>query len=133
VKVPAVTGGALIPLLTLGIPGDTVTAILQEALLIQGLTPGPTMITDNYGLVAQILWILILANVFMLIVGLLGSRLFPKLLKMPMLIMLPLIMVLCITGGYAANNSLFDIKVLLILGIIGYFMMKFGFPLPPLF
>jgi putative tricarboxylic transport membrane protein len=128
----AVTGGALIPLLTLGIPGDTVTAVLLGALMIQGITPGPTLIADNYGIVAQILWILIIANMFLLVIGLLGSRYFPKFLNMPMTIMLPLIAALCVTGGYAVNNSIFDIKVLIILGIVGFFLLKFGFPIPPI-
>lgn len=128
----AVTGGALVPLLTLGIPGDTVTAVLLGALLIQGLTPGPTLIADDYSLVAKILWILIFANFFMLITGLLCGRLFPKILKMPMPILLPLITVLCVTGGYAVNNSLFDVKILMFLGIIGYFLLKTGFPLAPI-
>ncbi|WP_181347564.1 tripartite tricarboxylate transporter permease [Thalassobacillus sp. CUG 92003] len=128
----AVTGGALLPLLTLGIPGDTVTAVLLGALMIKGVTPGPTLITDNYSLVAEILWILVIANVFLLIVGILGSKLFPKLLKTPMPIMLPLIIVMCVTGGYAVNNSVFDVKVIMFLGVLGFFFMKFGFPIPPI-
>ncbi len=128
----AVTGGALLPLLTLGIPGDTVTAVLLGALMIKGITPGPTLITDNYSLVAEILWILVIANLFLLLVGVLGSKLFPKLLKTPMPIMLPLIIVMCVTGGYAVNNSVFDVKVIMLLGVLGFFLLKFGFPIPPI-
>ncbi|MFZ4450960.1 tripartite tricarboxylate transporter permease [Salibacterium aidingense] len=128
----AVTGGALIPLLTLGIPGDTVTAILLGALLIQGVTPGPAFMTEQYNLFAELLWILILANIFMLCFGFLGTKIFPKLLKTPLKIMLPLIIVLCATGGFAVNNSMFDVKILVILGVAGFFLYKFGFPIPPI-
>lgn len=128
----AVTGGAMIPLLTLGIPGDTVTAILLGALMIQGITPGPMLITQNYNILAGILWIFIVANCFMLVLGLIASKFFPYIIRTPMSIMTPIIIVLCIIGAYACNNSFFDVKVLIILGIIGYVLMKFDFPIPPL-
>jgi putative tricarboxylic transport membrane protein len=128
----AVTGGALIPLLTLGVPGDTVTAVLLGALMIQGLTPGPMLLKERYDLVAKFLWILIFANVFMLAIGLLGSKFFPYILRMPMKILLPIIMVLCVTGGYAVNNSLFDVRMVMYIGIAGFILTKFGFPIPPL-
>lgn len=128
----AVTGGALIPLLTLGIPGDTVTAVLLSSLMIQGLTPGPTLIANDYGIVARILWILIIANIFMLALGLLGSKVFPYILKIKWQIMLPLIVVLCITGGFASNTSFFDVKVLIVIGMVAYFMQTMGFPVAPI-
>jgi len=127
----AVTGGALIPLITLGVPGDTVTAVLLSALMIQGLTPGPMLIRERFDLVAMLLWMLLIANVFMLAIGLLGSKFFPYVLKVRWPIMLPLVMVLCVTGGYDVNSSLFDVKMLIALGFIGFVMMKFGFPVPP--
>jgi len=128
----AVTGGALIPLLTLGIPGDTVTAVLLSALMIQGLTPGPTLVVNNFGLVAGILWLLIIANMFMLVLGLLGSKLFPYVLRISWQIMLPVIVVLCVTGGYASNTSFFDVKVLIIIGVVAYFLMSMDFPIAPI-
>ena len=128
----AVTGGAMIPLLTLGIPGDTVTAILLGALMIQGLTPGPMLLKQNYNILAEILWIFVIAYVFMLILGLFASRIFPYIIRTPMPVMVPIIIVLCIIGGYAYNNSFFDVKILFLLGIIGYVLMKFGFPIPPM-
>lgn len=128
----AVTGGALIPLITLGVPGDTVTAVLLGALMIQGLTPGPLLIQEKYYLVATLLWLLIIANLFMLAMGLVGSKLFPYVLRMPMKILLPIVTVLCVTGGYAVNNSFFDVQMLMVIGIIGFIMMKFGFPVPPI-
>lgn len=128
----AVTGGALIPLLTLGVPGDTVTAVLLSALMIQGLVPGPTLVVNNYGLVATILWTLIFANIIMLMVGLLGSRFFPYVLRTRWQIMLPVIAVLCVTGGYASNNSFFDVKMLMIIGAVGFFFQQFDYPVAPM-
>lgn len=127
----AVPGGALIPLLTLGVPGDSVTAVILAALMIQGLAPGPLFIAEHYNLFDVILWALVAANVFMLAMGLLGARLFPLILKVPTKIILPLITVLAVIGGYASNNSIFDVKMLAVLGIIGYVMQKFEFPIPP--
>lgn len=128
----AVSGGAMIPLLTLGIPGDTVTAILLGALMIQGITPGPMLIEQNYGLVASMLIILIVANLFMLGLGLLASKMFPYIVKTPQPILIPLIIVLCVVGGYANGSSYFDVQILMILGIVGYVLMKYGFPVPPI-
>lgn len=128
----AVTGGALIPLLTLGVPGDTVTAVLLGALMIQGLTPGPMLMVERYDLVASLLWILLFANVVMLIMGLLGSKYFPYILKMPVGILMPVVSVLCITGGYAVNNSFFDAAMVVVIGLCGYIMLRLGFPVAPI-
>jgi putative tricarboxylic transport membrane protein len=111
----AVTGGALIPLLTLGVPGDTVTAVLLGALMIQGLTPGPMLLVDHFDLVSTLLWILIIANVTMLWMGLLASKFAPKILKLPVSILMPVVCVLCITGGFASNNSYFDAAMVVVL------------------
>ena len=128
----AVTGGALIPLLTLGVPGDTVTAVLLGALMIQGLTPGPMLLAEHYDLVARLLWILIFANIAMLAAGLLGSKFAPKILQLPIKILMPLVSVLCITGGYASNNSYFDAAMVIAIGLGGYILSKFGFPVAPI-
>lgn len=128
----AVTGGALIPLLTLGVPGDTVTAVLLGALMIQGLTPGPMLLVEHYDMVANLLWILIFANVGMLIVGLFGSKFFPYILRLPMQILMPLVAVLCITGGYAANSSFFDAALVPVIGFGSYILLKYGFPVAPI-
>lgn len=128
----AVTGGALIPLLTLGVPGDTVTAVLLGALMIQGLTPGPMLLIDHFDLVSTLLWILIIANVTMLWMGLLASKFAPKILKLPVSILMPVVSVLCITGGYASNNSYFDAAMVVVIGLGGYILSKFGFPVAPI-
>ncbi len=128
----AVTGGALIPLITLGIPGDAVTAVLLSALLIQGLTPGPMMIVNHYDIVTTMLWILLIANGLMLVFGLFGSKWFSKILSIPTPVLVPIICVLCVAGGFSVNNSTFDAALALMLGIIGYAFMKFGFPVAPM-
>ncbi len=128
----AVTGGALIPLLTLGIPGDIVTAVMMGALIIQGITPGPKLFTDQKDIVTGIYLMLLLANVFMLIFGLSGVRLFIKVLKVPVEYLMPIVAVLCFVGAYAVQNSLFDLNVVLIMGIIGYIFNKVKIPIPPM-
>ncbi|MCJ0929801.1 tripartite tricarboxylate transporter permease [Virgibacillus halodenitrificans] len=128
----AVTGGALVPLLTLGIPGDVITAVLLGALMIQGYTPGPTLFTSNGDIIYGIFAALIIANIFMLVLGLGASRLFPKLLKIPEEILMPIIVVFCVLGAYSISNSPFDVLVMLIFGLLGYTMLKVGLPLAPL-
>lgn len=128
----AVTGGALIPLLTLGIPGDVITAVMLGALMIQGLTPGPMLFSNNGDIVYSIFFSLIIANIFVMIVGLAGTKVFPKLLNIPENILMPIIVVLCILGSYSINNSMFDVIVMFVFGILGYTLLKFEIPLAPL-
>lgn len=128
----AVTGGALVPLLTLGIPGDVVTAVMLGALMIQGLTPGPLLFTQNREVVTGIYVMLILANVFMLLVGLLGINAFVQILKVPTNILMPIVLMLCFVGSYAINNRISDIGIALFMGIIGYLFNKVGIPVPPM-
>ncbi len=128
----AVTGGALVPLLTLGIPGDTVTAVLIGALLIQGLDPGPFFIIEHGELFAQILMILLAAALMTLVVGLSARRILPRILDIPPRILLPVIAVLCATGGFAIHNAPFEVGLIAVLGIAGYVLARFGFPLAPI-
>lgn len=127
-----VTGGAMIPLLTLGIPGDAVTAILLGALMIQGLQPGPLLFTEHAGLVYTIFVGILLANVFMLILGLFGAKYFAKVISIPSHILTPVIFVLCIVGSYAINNNFFDVMVMFGFGALGYVMEKTEFPVSPI-
>ncbi|HSP48541.1 MAG TPA: tripartite tricarboxylate transporter permease, partial [Clostridiaceae bacterium] len=127
-----VTGGAMIPLLTLGIPGDAVTAILLGALMIQGLQPGPLLFTEHAGLVYTIFVGFLLANIFMLILGLFGAKYFAKVISIPSHILTPVIFVLCIVGSYAINNNFFDVMVMFGFGALGYVMEKTEFPVSPI-
>lgn len=127
-----VTGGAMIPLLTLGIPGDAVAAVMLGALTMQGLQPGPLLFKENASTVFMIFAGLFVANIVMLILGLLGSRVFPKITNIPASILTPAIMILCVVGSYAINNNFFDVGIMFISGVIGYFMHKLEIPTSPL-
>lgn len=128
----AVTGGALVPLLTLGIPGDVVTAIMLGALMIQGLTPGPNLFIEHSNIINGIYIMLIASNIFMLILGMAGMPIFVKILKIPMKILMPLVLILCLIGAYAIQNSVMDMGVALIMGIIGYLLCKLDYSMPSL-
>ncbi|HZK18124.1 MAG TPA: tripartite tricarboxylate transporter permease [Clostridia bacterium] len=128
----AVTGGALIPLLTLGIPGDAAVAIILGALMMHDLSPGP-MLFQLHGEVVTGMYIsLFLANAALLFVGLLGAKMFVKILKIPLTVLLPIIVVLCVVGSYAVNNSMFDIIVMVAFGMIGYLVTKIDIPIVPI-
>ena len=127
----ASVGGAMVPLLTLGIPGDTVTAILLAAMTMKGLTPGPLLFTSHADTVYTIFAILIVAHFAMLIIQYFGMKGFVKLLKIPKWILVPAVMLLCIVGAYGNNNRIFDISCIIIFGFIGYLLVDFGFGLSP--
>lgn len=128
----AVTGGALIPLLTLGIPGDVVTAVILGGILLQGLTPGPMLFAQNPEVVSSIYISILLANVFMLLIGTFAVGIFARLIKIPVYYLAPIIVVLCFVGGYGVNNSIFDVYVMLFFGLVGYALVKTDYPLAPL-
>lgn len=128
----AVTGGALIPLLTLGIPGDATTAMLLGALTLHGLAPGPLLFTTNGEVVYGIFAAVLIANVFMLVVEFFGLRLFVKLLNIPKKVLMPVIMVLCVIGAFGLNSRVFDAVAIVIFGLIGYLLQKAKYPLAPM-
>lgn len=127
----AAVGGAYIPMLTLGIPGDAVTAVFLGALFIHGLNPGPMLLTEK----PEMFWFtvgnLTLANIFVLIFGLTGIRLFARIVECPKGILIPLIFLLSIVGSYSINNSIADIWWMLGFGVLGYFMKMYGYQLGP--
>ncbi len=127
----AAVGGAFIPMLTLGIPGDAVTAIMLGALFIHGLNPGPMLMVEQPDMFWFIVSALGLANVFMLIFGLTGIRVFVKIVEMPRSVLLPVILLLSIVGAYAVSNSLADVYWMLGFGVFGYFLKLYGYPLGP--
>ena len=128
----AATGGAMIPMLTLGIPGDVVTAILIGALMIHGLCPGPLLFKQNPEVVSSIFIIMFLANCLFLVLGLFGAKYFAKVTKWPRTILVSLILCLAIVGTYSVRNSIFDVWVLVIAGLGGYLLNKVGIPTAPL-
>lgn len=127
----AAVGGAFIPMMTLGIPGDAVTAIMIGALFIHGLNPGPMLMINQPDMFWFIVGALLIANVFMLIFGLTGIRLFVKIVELPRTVLVPVILLLSIVGAYAVKNSLMDVYWMLGFGVLGYFMRLYGYSLGP--
>lgn len=127
----ACIGGAMIPLLTLGIPGDGPTAILLGGLTIAGITPGPLLFQNNATFVYGIYTSLLVASVMMLVVELFGMKYFVRILRIPKQYLMPVIMALCVVGTYGTNNQIFDILGAVIFGVIGMLMEKYGFPITP--
>jgi putative tricarboxylic transport membrane protein len=127
----AAVGGAHIPMLTLGIPGDAVTAVIIGALFIHGLKPGPLLLVDTPHLFWFIVGTLTLANVFLLVFGLTGIRLFTKIVECPKAVLIPLIIVLSAVGTYAIQNNPVDVYWMLLFGVVGYFMKTYGFEVGP--
>ncbi|MDR7870466.1 MAG: tripartite tricarboxylate transporter permease [Tissierellaceae bacterium] len=127
----AVIGGAMTTLMTIGIPGDAVTAMLLGGFMIHGITPGPMLFKTNGELVYGIFAALILSAIFFLIIQMLGMRGFVQLLKIDKSILLPVVVTLCIVGSYATNNRMFDVICLAGFGAFGYFLDKLGFSSAP--
>jgi putative tricarboxylic transport membrane protein len=128
----AAVGGAYIPMMTLGIPGDAVTAVIIGALYIHGLKPGPMLMIETPHLFWFIVGTLVLANLFLLVFGLTGIKLFAKLVETPKPILLPMILVLSAVGAYAINNNPFDVYWMLGFGIFGYFLKMYGYQVGPI-
>jgi len=128
----ASTGGALIPTLSLGVPGDSVTAIIIGALMVQGLRPGPLLFRDHLDIVNALFIGFIAANVFFGIFGLMMAGFLSKLIMISKRSLIPIIMVLAIVGSFAMQNNVFDIFLMLLLGIFGYLVRKIHVPLGPI-
>jgi putative tricarboxylic transport membrane protein len=128
----AAVGGAYVPMLTLGMPGDAVTAVIIGALVIHGLNPGPMLMVEN----PHIFWFtvgnLALANIFLLLFGMMGIKLFAKLVEMPKAVLIPLILVLCVVGTYSINSSMTEVYWMLGFGLLGYLLKIFGFQMGPI-
>lgn len=127
-----VTGGALVPMLTLGIPGDPITAILLGALIIQGLAPGPLLFREHPEFVYGVFWALLLANVMTLAVAILSVRWMVQVLRIPQRVLIPAIALLCIVGAYGIRNTFFDSLVMVAFGALGYAFRRYGFPVVPM-
>ena len=128
----AVSGGALIPLLTLGIPGDAGSAIMLGSLMMLGITPGPLLFSNATDKVYVIILGLMAANIFMCLLGYVGMRGFAKISSMPLQILTPMVFMFCAVGTFAFNRNVTDIFIMVAFGFIGFFMVKFDFPIPPI-
>lgn len=127
----ACIGGAMIPLLSLGVPGSGPCAILLGALTLHGIKTGPMLAKTNAGFILQISAIIIVASFFMRFGGLIVSRYAPYILSIPNFILMPIIVVLCTIGSYAIYVSKTDIYVMFFIGIVGYILDKLKFPAAP--
>ena len=121
----AVTGGSLIPTLTLGIPGESVTAVLMGGLIIHGLQPGPELFTTYADMTYTFFAGFVLVQFAMLFIGLWGCKIFANIARLSDSILIPSIVVLCVVGSYAINNNIVEVIIMCIFGVIGYFVRKF--------
>jgi putative tricarboxylic transport membrane protein len=128
----AAVGGAYIPMLTLGIPGDAVTAIIIGALFIHGLNPGPLLMIEKPDMFWFTVGNLALANIFMLIFGLTGIKIFTRIVECPKSILFPLILLLSVVGAFSINNSVSDVWWMLGFGVLGYFLKLYGYQVGPI-
>ncbi len=123
--------GAWIPALVFGIPGDSITAIVIGVLYIKGLNPGPTIFINNPTAIYAIFMVFILANLIMLPLGIAAIKSAKQLLRAPREVLMPVILLFCIVGAFAINNSIFGVVLMLAFGVIAYFMEENGFPIAP--
>jgi putative tricarboxylic transport membrane protein len=125
-------GGSLVTIMAFGIPGDAVTAVMLGALTIHGIQPGPLFITQQPTLAYGIFAAYLLAHVIMIVIMFIGVRWFLRIVMVPKAILFPVIVVLCVVGAFALDNTMANVYVLLLCGLLGYGMVKGGLPLAPL-
>ncbi|SDL26344.1 TctA family transporter [Modicisalibacter muralis] len=128
----AALSGAYIPALVFGIPGDTITAIIIGVLMMKGITPGPDVFTNDAVLINAIFIVFLLANLLLLPLGLLAVRSARHILSIPSGVLYPLILLFCIVGAFATNNSMLDVWIMLGLGLLAYLMAENDFPIGPM-
>ncbi|WP_295857630.1 tripartite tricarboxylate transporter permease [uncultured Xylophilus sp.] len=128
----AAVASGMIPLLTLGLPGNAVTALLMGALVIQGVQPGPTMITQHADVFWGVIASMYLGNVMLLVLNLPMIGLWVQLLRVPYAILFPVVLLLAVVGTYSTNKSFFDLWVMLGFGVLGYVLRKFRYEMSPL-
>ncbi|MEW9672632.1 tripartite tricarboxylate transporter permease [Ammoniphilus sp. 3BR4] len=125
-------GGALIPMMTFGIPGDGQTAVLIGALMISGMTPGPLLFEQHPDFVGAMMASVIIANILIFVFGISITRFLIKLIDQPTKIINPIIILLCLIGAFAINNSFFDVGITCLFGLLGVILKRYDYPLPPL-
>lgn len=128
----ATSGGGLIPMIALGIPGSAVDAVLMAALMVHGIGVGPRLIMDNADTVYGMFMAMFVASAMMLAVCLLSMRLFLKVTHIPKSVIVPVVLTCCLVGAFTLNNRVTDIYLLLGIGVVGYIMTKLDYPLAPL-
>ena len=124
-------GGAWIPALVFGIPGDSITAIAIGVLYLKDMNPGPTLFVNNPQNIYAVFIVFLLAQLLMLPLGWAAIKIAKQILRIPAALLMPLILLFCIVGSFAMNNSLFGVVVMLVAGVAGFFMERWGFPVAP--
>jgi putative tricarboxylic transport membrane protein len=128
----ATTGTAMIPMMTLGIPGDAITAVMLGALVVHGLTPGPSLFIEHAVFAYSIIIAMFIINILMLIQGKIAIRLFARLAEVNFSLLFPVVMSLSLIGSYSLTNSVYPVIIALIMGIFGFLVQKHGFAPAPL-
>ena len=128
----ATVGGAMIILLTLGIPGDNATSVILAGFQMNDIAPGPLLFKTQAHLVYAILAAFIVANVMFFLMEYFGLPIFIKMLSIPSMMLYPIVIVCCFVGSYCANNNVLDILIMVIFGVVGYIMKKYKYPLAPM-
>jgi len=128
----AVSGANLIPLLTLGIPGSAIAALLLGALMLQGITPGPMIFIDHGPIIYAIFILMILANFSNIFFGHILIKPLTRVLKGNPSIVFPIVLLICFTGVYSINNRLMDVGVMVVIGVFSYLLRKVGVPVAPM-
>ncbi|HAD88390.1 MAG TPA: C4-dicarboxylate ABC transporter permease [Rhodospirillaceae bacterium] len=126
-----VAGATMIPLLALGVPGDVITAVILGAFMVHGLRPGPILFQQNLDIIYALFMGIMMSSVFLFIIGKSSIRMFSRIAEIPNSILYPAVLILCVFGAYAINNTIFDILVMMAVGVLGFGMLKFGFPTAP--
>ena len=126
-----VAGSTMIPLLALGVPGDVITAVILGAFMIHGLRPGPVMFAENLTMIYALFIGIMLSSLYLFIIGKISIRSISKIADIPNNILYPVVVVLCVYGAYAVNNSLFDVLVMILMGILGFVMLRLKIPAAP--
>jgi TctA family transporter len=124
-------GGTWVPALVFGIPGDSITAIVIGVLYVKGMNPGPTVFLEQPELIYAVFISFFVANLLLLPLGFLAIKSSKQLLRVPRKILMPIILMFCIVGTFAINNTVFGIGIMLVLGIVAYLMEENGFPIAP--
>lgn len=126
-----VAGATMIPLLALGVPGDVITAVILGAFMIHGLRPGPVMFAENLTMIYALFVGIMLSSAYLFAIGKFSIKAISRISDVPNRILFPAVLVFCLFGSFAINNSLFDVLVMVLMGCFGYLMMVFRFPAPP--
>jgi TctA family transporter len=127
----AALSGAWIPALVFGIPGDSITAIVIGVLYLKGMNPGPAIFIENPQNIYAVMMIFFLSNLLLIPLGWVLIKAARNLLRVPRNVLMPMILLFCVVGAFAINNSVFDVGVMIAFGLLAYFMEASGFPIAP--